>query len=94
MGAGDALLSGTLAALISGAPLIKPSSQAHESVRRTLESAVEFGILLASFSLTSPHTIHPDANLENLLDFADSVGVTFNESLDQLVIQSTRRKPN
>lgn len=54
-GAGDALFGGTVAGLVSGMPL---------------PTAVELGVLLACFSVTSPHTIHPETNLDRLLEFA------------------------
>ena len=44
-------------------------------------------------SLTSPHTIHPDAKPENLIDFADMVGVTFNDGLGQFVDRGVRTLP-
>jgi ribokinase len=51
-GAGDALFGGTISGIVAG---------------MELRLAVEFGVLLASYSVTSPHTIHPEASLETLL---------------------------
>ena len=46
-------------------------------MRRT----VVFGVLLAAFKITSPHTIHPGARLPALLAFAEAHGLSFAESL-------------
>ena len=76
-GAGDALLAGILTALIAGAPLTNQASPSQNGARRSLGSAIDFGILLASFSVTSPHTIHPDTSMKRLREFAGDLGVTF-----------------
>ena len=47
---------------ITGRPTCIPARQVH--------SALSFGVLLAGFSVTSPHTIYPDANLPALRAFA------------------------
>lgn len=90
-GAGDALLAGTLAALIAGAPLVNHAPPAEHHARRTLASALDFGVLLASYSVTSPHTIHPQANLDTLLDFAAKLGVTFADSLGQIFVRGDHK---
>ena len=59
-GAGDALVAGIVSALAAGVPFA---------------SALDLGVLLAAYSVTSPHTIHPDANLDTLLSFAATIGV-------------------
>ena len=84
-GAGDALLAGILVGLIAGAPLSRPESSVADGLGRTLGSAIELGILLASFSVTSLHTIHPEANGESLLDFASELGLTFQGRLGQIL---------
>jgi sugar/nucleoside kinase (ribokinase family) len=61
-GAGDALLAGILSGLAVGMPFT---------------SAFELGVLLAAYSVTSPHTIHPDANVDTLSSFAHYLGITF-----------------
>ena len=86
-GAGDALLAGILTALIAGAPLINQTSRSENGARRYLRSAIDFGILLASFSVTSPHTIHPHTNLANLRDFAAELGVTFAGGLSEILTE-------
>jgi len=63
-GAGDALLGGLLAGLAAGLPFAPASG------RPALGSAVELGVLLAGVSVTSPHTIHPGADLNAVLTLA------------------------
>ena len=92
-GGGDALLAGILAALAAGAPLVAPLASSSAMLTtitdRPLESALEFGVLLASYSVTSPHTIHPDADLGALVGFAERLGVTFAGALARAIgIQS------
>jgi len=73
-GAGDALLAGTLAALVMGCPFVNK-----QRLKSTL-SALDFGVLFASYSATSRHSIHPRAKLEDVRAFAQTVGLP----LDQL----------
>jgi hypothetical protein len=58
-----------LAGLISGSALVQLRSDEH-----SIQSALDFGVLLGSYSTTSPHTIHPDADLNALLSFARDAG--------------------
>lgn len=67
-GAGDALLAGVIAALSAGLPF--RSEDSSSTVRPSIASAIDFGLLVAAFSVTSPHTIHPDAELASVLEFA------------------------
>jgi len=80
-GAGDALLAGVLSALAVGMPFIRPGPARTSFSDRPLESALDFGALLAAYTVTSPHTIHPDANLETLLSFGHKLGITFSSAL-------------
>ena len=82
-GAGDALLGGLLAAMAAGAPFTMEGAARRSLSDRPLQSALDFGVLLAAFKVTSPHTIHPDASLDALLTFAHDRGLTFAESLDR-----------
>ena len=75
-GAGDAFLAGTLAGLCCGLPLIKGKSDLQFS-GSPLQSAVELGTLLASLSVTSRDTIHPDANTDLLYRFAIVNNISF-----------------
>ena len=54
-GAGDAFLAGMVAGLCCGLPFLP------EAEGGSLSGAMGLGTLLAAFSVTSPHTIHPDA---------------------------------
>jgi sugar/nucleoside kinase (ribokinase family) len=80
-GGGDALLAGVLAALAVGVPFITPLGPSPATrttiADRPLQSALAFGVLLATYSVTSPHTIHPDADLGALVAFAQRLGATF-----------------
>lgn len=73
-GAGDALLAGVLSGLAAGMPFSLPSPNHAAFSDRPIESAFDLGVLLAAYSVTSRHTIHPDANLSTLLSFADEWG--------------------
>jgi sugar/nucleoside kinase (ribokinase family) len=83
-GAGDALLGGVLAALTAGVPFTAPGPPRCSLAESPIRSALEFGVLLSAFKVTSPHTIHPDADLAHLLPFAREHGVTFADSLSRL----------
>ena len=78
-GAGDALLAGVLAALACGLPLLDPGPSPGSLRDRPLAGALGLGVLLAGLSVTSPHTIHPDANLHALLVFAEERGITVSD---------------
>ena len=81
-GAGDALLAGVLCGLAAGLPFIIPNECAPGSFSgRTLRTALDLGVLNGSFSVTSPHTIHPDAGMEKLLAFAELHGASIGESV-------------
>jgi sugar/nucleoside kinase (ribokinase family) len=72
-GAGDALLGGVLAAIASGIPLLKPGRDEVSGV--LLETALDIGVLLATYKCLSPHTIHPMASLDTLTQFASALGL-------------------
>ena len=76
-GAGDALLAAIIACLAAGLPLITPGPPRVTLGDRPLASALDLGVLLASFNVTSPHTIHPDANVPALRGFARRLGLRF-----------------
>jgi sugar/nucleoside kinase (ribokinase family) len=64
-GAGDAFLAGTISGLCCGLPLFRGFSTA-ELHQSPLQTAVELGTVLASFSVTSADTIHEGANAESI----------------------------
>jgi hypothetical protein len=70
--------------LAAGAPFVcaRPRRKAFAGI--SLESALDLGLLLGSFSVTSQHTIYPGACLDNLLAFAKSGGATISEELRSL----------
>jgi len=82
-GAGDCLLGGVLAAMAAGIPLLNSRLRRNNLTDRPLNTALEFGVALASYKVTSHHTIHPDASLATLTDFADERGITF----DPVILQ-------
>ena len=68
-GAGDAFLAGTIAGICCDLPLLKGHDDAFFA-ETPLHSAIELGTLLASLSVKSCHTIHPEANAQCLYNFA------------------------
>jgi len=80
-GAGDALLAGVLSALAAGIPFIVPSEAGGTFSGRVLCTALDFGVLNASFSVTSEHSIHPDAMMKNVIAFAEQQGAIVSESI-------------
>jgi sugar/nucleoside kinase (ribokinase family) len=69
-GAGDAHLAGLIVGLAAGLTL----AQAHE-----------LAILLACFSVTSPHTIHPGATRRALREFAQQAGAPLSPPLEEFL---------
>jgi sugar/nucleoside kinase (ribokinase family) len=84
-GAGDALLGGVISALCAGVPLA--AGDREQSIAAPLGSALDFGVLVAQHKVTSRHTIHPDANLAAILQFAGEHGLTFSGRLAEAVQQ-------
>lgn len=80
-GAGDALLGGVLTGLALGLPFTTEGRRRETLTERPLESALDLGVLLATFKVTSAHTIHPEARLPDLAAFAQDHGVAFVASL-------------
>jgi len=68
-GAGDALLAGTLVGLMMGC------SFTNKQRLKGIISALDFGVLFASYSATSQHTIHPRAKLDDVRAFARASGL-------------------
>jgi len=80
-GAGDALLGATLALVAAGVPFIGTGEERASLADRPLDSALEFGVLLAGYSVTGPHLIHHGVNLDTVMKFADQLGVHFSDEL-------------
>lgn len=68
-GCGDALLAGVIVALSMGLPFLG------DAPPPAVDDALGFGVLLASLNATSPHTIHPSATMQTLIDLAGRWGV-------------------
>jgi sugar/nucleoside kinase (ribokinase family) len=82
-GAGDALLGGVLTGLSLGLPFTTEGRRHDAFAERPLESALELGVLLSTFKVTSPHTIHPGASLPNVVAFAQEHGIAFADVLSR-----------
>lgn len=82
-GAGDCLVGGILAAMAAGVPLLNSRPPRKSLTESPLNTALEFGVLLASYKVTSQHTIHPDASLVTLTEFAAQRGLTFDPVIAQ-----------
>ena len=82
-GAGDALLGALLAAVAAGIPVTKPGIRRKDLRDRPIETGLELAVLLGSYKVSSCHTIHPDASLSSLVEFATKLGVTFAPELGQ-----------
>ncbi|MGZ4816893.1 MAG: carbohydrate kinase family protein [Terriglobales bacterium] len=91
-GAGDALLAGVIAALSAGLPF--RSEDPSTTVRPRIECAIDFGLLVAAFSVTSPHTIHPDAELASVLEFAAQRDLTPGARFLQVCSLNSKLSPN
>ena len=92
-GAGDALLAGVVCALAAGIPFIMPNECGSSFSGRVLRTALDFGVLNASFSVTSTHSIHPDAVLKNLFAFAELQGASISESFRRVCYESGQASP-
>ncbi len=84
-GAGDALLGGLIVATVAGLPFLRADHSLHRDRPGPIVSALDFAVLLASYSATSPHTIHPAATLENLIAFAADLRIAFAPSVNALL---------
>jgi hypothetical protein len=75
-GAGDALLAGVLSGLAAGLPFIEPERSQSLFSGNQVSTALELGVLNAAFSVTSMHTIHPEASIDTLEAFAQLHGAS------------------
>ena len=87
-GAGDALLGGVLSGLAAGMPFLRSGRPRKRSDGEPLQSALEFGTMLASYSVTSPHTIHPSASLDTLVEFMRAAGVQIGAKVEELFVET------
>jgi sugar/nucleoside kinase (ribokinase family) len=84
-GAGDALLGGVISGLAVGLPFF--SSSSGSPTERPLESALDLGVFLASYAVTSPHTIPAKLGRGSLRDFAGRLGLSFAPGLDPVLAE-------
>ena len=84
-GAGDALLGGLIVGEVSGIPFIRRDHSLDRTTMGTVASALDFAVLLASYTVKSPHTIHPEASTEALLAFASEIGVELASNIRQML---------
>jgi sugar/nucleoside kinase (ribokinase family) len=84
-GAGDALLAGLILATVAGVPFIRRDHSLQRSRTEMFASALDFAVLLGSYTATSPHTIHPEAGGENLRRFACETGVALAPDMRSLL---------
>ena len=84
-GAGDALLGALLAGLAAGLPFAPAPGFRASLEERPLATALELGVLVAAFKVTSPHTIPPGISLGTLVAFARGHGVAFAEGFERLL---------
>ena len=84
-GAGDALLAGLIAGVVAGLPFLRPVASLRRASGGPLASALDVAVLLASYTVTSPHTIHPQADRKTLLAFATEMGVSLAEGIQRLL---------
>jgi len=86
-GAGDALLGGVIAGIAAGLPFLRPALADKHDFSRQLHSALDLAGVLASYTVMSPHTIHPSACLETLIEFAEKHGLTFADTLQKFFVR-------
>ncbi|MGE5227832.1 MAG: hypothetical protein ACM3OO_13235, partial [Planctomycetaceae bacterium] len=70
-----------LAGLAAGVPLL-PEEGAPSAA---LTSALDLGVLVAARSVSSPHTIHPDAGLPALTALTRDAGLRFAPPLSDVI---------
>lgn len=85
-GAGDTFLAGMLAGLSCGLPFLKGRSDAFFS-ETPLGSAVELGTMLAGLAVTSPHTIHPKADVRLLWALGIEKGTQYTPGFRKMFAQ-------
>jgi len=87
-GAGDSLLGGIIAAVAAGIPFLRADLPKESAGSQSVETALELGVLLASYKCLSPHTIHPSACVETLDAFARDLGKPFSNQVQELLIDA------
>ncbi len=88
-GAGDSLLGGVLAAIVVGIPFLCPSDTTENRPDRSIRTALQLGVLLASYKCLSPHTINSSACVDALVEFAGDAGLGFSPEIESLFVDET-----
>jgi sugar/nucleoside kinase (ribokinase family) len=86
-GAGDSLLGGVLAAIAAGIPFLGADVSAENRPDRLIRTALQLGVLLASYKCQSPHTINPSANIDSLVKFASNAGLLLSPEIENLFVE-------
>jgi len=87
-GAGDAFLSGTMIGLCYGLPFLR-GFDVENLVSLPLSTAVEFGTLLASMTVTSPDTIHHGITVKTLKAYAKDHNLKFADTFARVFSKIT-----
>lgn len=92
-GAGDALLGGVLAAIAAGIPFLRTEGPTDDRSERSIHTALQFGVLLASYKCLSRHTINPCACVDALVEFASNAGLSFSPEIERLFVSDAAALP-
>lgn len=84
-GAGDAFLSGTIVGLCCGLPMFKGFSSKYLN-EAPLRTAIELGTVLASYSVTSPDTIHQGINAFTLGEYLRKSNLLMSKEFEKLFL--------
>jgi ribokinase len=83
-GAGDSLFGAVLAALAAGIPLLREELEGKPAANGTIESALDFGVALASFKCSSRHTISPRVSVDSVIDYGRRLKLIFSPRFETL----------
>jgi len=87
-GAGDALLAGVISGIATGIPFLGTGTLGERAGGAVLRSALELGTMLATYSVTSAHTIHPSASLDSLAEFLQTLEMRLDASMEDLFVET------
>jgi sugar/nucleoside kinase (ribokinase family) len=85
-GAGDSLLGGVLAAIAAGIPFLCADDSAGNRPQTSIRTALQLGVLLASYKCQSPHTINSSANVDALVKLASNTGLSLSPEIENLFV--------
>jgi hypothetical protein len=81
-----------IAGIAAGVPLLRKSSPGQSQPNGVLVSALELAVVLASYTVMSPHTIDPSACLDSLIGFAADRGLQFADGLQAFFEETDANK--